>query len=377
MGLSPPAVATTRSPSATTAAARSPFTSQLARVHGLRSVARVDTRPDLSQSRVPAFGTVGRLQDQHAAVRDGRVRLGDHLGPARESRRPCRLLLHRPAGARAVGWPARRPSRTPIADYFAQAQAGKLRASSSSTPLPRRQPHRRPSTPTSAPASGSCARIRRIRTVEALETRGLRRDVRRVGRLLRPCPPARPSRQPGEPVDDENFGQAGFRVPALVASPYARRGYVDHTLYDHTSVLRFLEWRFLGAAAGAGKPGQSWFLTERDRRANNLGAGLASEPVEKRVGIKLDVVLTDPSPGCVQATPGGPGAAVRTSRSRGDRGSRLRAGLRGRLVRAGRLQRRAQPDGEAVGPRLIVRRRGSRARRARRATVCRRSRIRR
>jgi phospholipase C len=112
--------------------------------------------------------------------------------------------------------------------------------------------------------------------------------------------------------DLQNFGQAGFRVPAVVASPYARRGYVDHTLYDHTSVLRFLEWRFLGAPArGAGKAGQTWFLTERDRRANNIGASLGSEPVEKRVGIKLDVVLTNPSPPC-DAQPGmGGGLAVR------------------------------------------------------------------
>src|SRR5205814_840922 len=40
--------------------------------------------------------------------------------------------------------------------------------------------------------------------------------------------------------DFDNFGQLGFRVPSLIASPYARRGYVDHNLYDHTSVLRFL-----------------------------------------------------------------------------------------------------------------------------------------
>ena len=47
--------------------------------------------------------------------------------------------------------------------------------------------------------------------------------------------------------DEENFGQAGFRVPTVLASPYARPGFVDHTQYDHTSILRFLEWRFLGA----------------------------------------------------------------------------------------------------------------------------------
>jgi phospholipase C len=114
------------------------------------------------------------------------------------------------------------------------------------------------------------------------------------------------------PVDDENYGQAGFRVPALIASPYARRGYVDHTLYDHTSVLRFLEWRFLGAPArGPGKAGQTWFLTTRDRRANNLGASLATERVDRRVGINLDVALADPSPPC-DAVPGaGGGMAVR------------------------------------------------------------------
>ncbi|HKC29622.1 MAG TPA: alkaline phosphatase family protein [Jatrophihabitans sp.] len=36
----------------------------------------------------------------------------------------------------------------------------------------------------------------------------------------------------------------GFRVPGLVISPRARRGYVDHTVYDHTSVLRAIEWRW-------------------------------------------------------------------------------------------------------------------------------------
>lgn len=36
----------------------------------------------------------------------------------------------------------------------------------------------------------------------------------------------------------------GTRVPALVISPYARHGYVDHTPYDTTSILRFIETRF-------------------------------------------------------------------------------------------------------------------------------------
>ncbi len=36
----------------------------------------------------------------------------------------------------------------------------------------------------------------------------------------------------------------GFRVPMLIASPFARGGYVCSDLFDHTSVLRFLETRF-------------------------------------------------------------------------------------------------------------------------------------
>jgi hypothetical protein len=79
---------------------------------------------------------------------------------------------------------------------------------------------------------------------------------------------------------DDNFGQAGFRVPTLLASPYAQPGYADHTVYDHTSILRFLEWRFLGApATGSKKTGARWWLTKRDRNAANLGASLrASNP---------------------------------------------------------------------------------------------------
>ncbi len=78
-------------------------------------------------------------------------------------------------------------------------------------------------------------------------------------------------------VDLENLGQAGFRVPTLIASPYARPGFADHTLYDHASVLRFIEWRFLGAPA-SGTDGNGWWLTTRDRFAENIGASLASSP---------------------------------------------------------------------------------------------------
>lgn len=36
----------------------------------------------------------------------------------------------------------------------------------------------------------------------------------------------------------------GSRIPAIVVSPYARKGYIDHTPYDTTSILQFLTRRF-------------------------------------------------------------------------------------------------------------------------------------
>jgi phospholipase C len=54
-------------------------------------------------------------------------------------------------------------------------------------------------------------------------------------------------------------GRLGFRVPCLLVSPWARRGYVGGGVYDHTSVLRMIEERW------ALPP-----LTVRDQSANNL-----------------------------------------------------------------------------------------------------------
>lgn len=36
----------------------------------------------------------------------------------------------------------------------------------------------------------------------------------------------------------------GSRVPGLIISPFAKKGYVDHTQYDSTSILRFITRRF-------------------------------------------------------------------------------------------------------------------------------------
>jgi phospholipase C len=102
-------------------------------------------------------------------------------------------------------------------------------------------------------------------------------------------------------VDQNNFGQAGFRVPAFLASPYARRGDVDHRLYDHTSIMRLLEWRFLGAPPeGAGRRGR-WALTRRDRMANNMGKTLRNIRPDPALHFDPAVTVPQPSAACTPA----------------------------------------------------------------------------
>ncbi len=60
------------------------------------------------------------------------------------------------------------------------------------------------------------------------------------------------------PQQVDGFG-LGFRVPLLVISPYSKRGYIDHTRYEFSSMLRFAE-DILGLPR----------LTRRDKGANNM-----------------------------------------------------------------------------------------------------------
>jgi acid phosphatase len=45
------------------------------------------------------------------------------------------------------------------------------------------------------------------------------------------------------PPRGDQFGP-GTRIPTLIVSPYAKRGFVDHTAYDTTSILKFITRRF-------------------------------------------------------------------------------------------------------------------------------------
>jgi phospholipase C len=65
------------------------------------------------------------------------------------------------------------------------------------------------------------------------------------------------------PPPQLTFGGLGFRVPAIVVSPYARQGYIAHQQYEFGSILRFVEdnWQL-------GRMGTS------DTRAASIGSVL-------------------------------------------------------------------------------------------------------
>jgi len=75
------------------------------------------------------------------------------------------------------------------------------------------------------------------------------------------APPAAP--EPDQQVPEGGrqwrFDRYGFRVPAVIVSPYARPDYVSHVVRDHTSILKLIE--------------RKWNLppmTERDAAADDL-----------------------------------------------------------------------------------------------------------
>lgn len=56
-----------------------------------------------------------------------------------------------------------------------------------------------------------------------------------------------------------SFDRYGFRVPAVIVSPYARPDYVSHVIHDHTSILKLIETKWNLPP-----------LTRRDAQADDL-----------------------------------------------------------------------------------------------------------
>ena len=103
-------------------------------------------------------------------------------------------------------------------------------------------------------------------------------------------------------------------MPTIVASPFSPKGLVDDSLYDHSSILRFLEWRFLGAPAEGPGGAAGWSLTSRDRNAFNIGASLRSTRVSNDLGFDLDTLpIGQPNPPCGSVATQLRGLDVRTA----------------------------------------------------------------
>jgi phospholipase C len=82
------------------------------------------------------------------------------------------------------------------------------------------------------------------------------------------------------PEECASFDQVGVRVPFLAISPFSKTHYVSHTNGDHTSLLAFIEKRFLSFASDPGDndgdddddfaPVTRLHLTKRDQHAHTL-----------------------------------------------------------------------------------------------------------
>ena len=75
--------------------------------------------------------------------------------------------------------------------------------------------------------------------------------------------------QPGDMCDGANqssgvcsFGMTGYRVPMMVVSPFSKKNYVSHTVYDTTAVLTLIEKRFGLAALTARDKAQADMSTD-------------------------------------------------------------------------------------------------------------------
>ncbi len=68
---------------------------------------------------------------------------------------------------------------------------------------------------------------------------------------------------PASAVDGKPYGT---RIPLLAFGPFARKNHVSHVTMEHSSIVKFIEWNWLGQKTGQ--------LGTRDAVVNNLGSVL-------------------------------------------------------------------------------------------------------
>jgi len=112
-------------------------------------------------------------------------------------------------------------------------------------------------------------------------------------------PPAGPVTAAEQALGDTD-GLRGFRVPCVVISPWSQQRRVSRQIFDHTSILKLIEWRF-----------QLQPLSVRDAQANNLATVLDFDHPRLEVpqptvppGLYGGVCPATPESAVTQAAPG-------------------------------------------------------------------------
>jgi phospholipase C len=77
---------------------------------------------------------------------------------------------------------------------------------------------------------------------------------------------------PTSKVDNQPYGT---RVPLIAYGHYAKAGAISHVTMEHSSIVKFLEWNYLGGTTGQ--------LSARDAEVNNIGSLLD----EAKVGMAV------------------------------------------------------------------------------------------
>jgi phospholipase C len=65
---------------------------------------------------------------------------------------------------------------------------------------------------------------------------------------------------PNSTVDHQPYGP---RIPLLAVGPFAKKNYISHVQMEHSSIVKFIEWNWLGKTTGQ--------LGHRDAVVNNIG----------------------------------------------------------------------------------------------------------
>jgi phospholipase C len=99
------------------------------------------------------------------------------------------------------------------------------------------------------------------------------------------------------PAECANFDQLGIRVPLIAVSPFSKRHYVSHTVGDHTSLLAFIEKRFMSTPNNTDASTHQ-HLTKRDQFANPL-----EDMFDFDAAPSLGITLTQAAPPAVDCTP--------------------------------------------------------------------------